>query len=121
MFSKLYTWYKAKRNHPTYVLEYRRPHFKLKFLNGEVQTVVPYHFMKSCGYNPKWQDWVDSNILMGRFPMGAIQEINVIHWECVDVPVDKTVSHNSSFGYAMFLHEDTVKAQREKWHEYVED
>lgn len=120
MFSKIYAWYKARRNRPTYILEYRRPHLKIKFLNGEVQTVVPYYFMKSCSYTPKWQDWVSDNILMRRFPMSAIQEINVTHWERVDVPVDKTVSHDNVFGYAMYLHEDTVKAQREKWHEYLE-
>ena len=120
MFHKLYAWYKAKRNRPTYLLEYSRPHFEIKFLNGEVQTVVPYYFMKSCSYTPKWQDWVSDNILMRRYPMSAIQEINVIRWERVDVPVDKTVSHDSVFGYAMFLHEDTVKAQREKWYEYLE-
>lgn len=120
MFHKLYAWYKAKRNRPTYVLAYSRPHLKIKFLNGEIQTVVPYYFMKSCSYTPKWQDWVSDNILMRRFLMSAIQEVNVIRWECVDVPVDKTVSHDSVFGYAMFLHENTVKAQREKWHEYLE-
>lgn len=53
MFHKLYAWYKAKRNHPTHILEYSRPHFEIKFLNGEVQTAVPYSFMKSCDYLPK--------------------------------------------------------------------
>lgn len=120
MFHKLYAWYKAKRNRPICILEYSRPHFEIKFLNGEMQTVVPYSFMKSCDYLPKWQDWVSDNVLMRRYPMSAIQEINVIRWERVNVPMDKAVLHDGVFGDTLFLHEDMVKAQREKWYEYLE-
>ena len=120
MLHKLYIWYKAKQNRPTHLLEYSRPHLKIKFLNGEVQTVVPYSFIKSSECIPKWRDWVRDNVLMERYPMSAIQEVNVIHWERVEVPMDKTVSRDNVFGYALYLHEETVKAQREKWHEYLE-
>ena len=69
-------FYKATTEQTTFY----RPTLLLHFLDGDKREVVPTHWHR--GQKTSWNAYyVDNNILLNRYPLAAIKEVEIISVE----------------------------------------
>lgn len=93
-------------------IKYYRPTLRVTFLDGDVKEVTPYLWHRGTRNN--WQlYYVEDGILLNRFPLAAVKEVEITECECrsiisydsgwtplyaTDEDLDKKVFRKKRFG-----------------------
>lgn len=66
---------------------YVRPTMRIVFLNGQEVTVLPKTFSLVLDDEPRydWMWWAKNGVLLNRYPLSAIQEVDVTDWETIAI------------------------------------
>lgn len=84
MFKKLCNWWNTVKYATGW---YVRPTMRIVFLNGQEVTIQPKTFSLTLDDEPhcNWMWWVKDGVLMNRYPLAAIQEVDVTDWETIAI------------------------------------
>lgn len=84
MLKKLCNWWNAVKYATGW---YVRPTMRIIFLNGQEVSVQPKTFALALDDEPRcnWMWWVKDGVLMNRYPLAAIQEVDVTDWETIAI------------------------------------
>ena len=84
MLKKFKQWFNTVRYDNGW---YVKPTMRIIFLNGQEVTVKPKTFSLVLDTAPRynWMWWVTDGVLLSRYPLSAIQEVDVTDWETIAI------------------------------------
>lgn len=101
MFEKLKRWYHETKYFKGW---YVKPTLCLHFLNGETKEVTPKTFSLVLDDAPacNWQWWVKDGVLLNRFPLSAIQEVEAVDLEIIPIKYTQSPINMIQHDWATF-------------------
>lgn len=84
MLKKFKQWFNTVRYENGW---YVKPTMRIIFLNGQEVTVTPKTYALVLADAPKynWMWWVTDGVLLSRYPLSAIQEVDVTNWDTIAI------------------------------------
>ena len=88
---------------------YVRPTMRIIFLNGQEVTVKTKTFSLVLDDKPRynWMWWAENGVLLNRYPLSAIQEVDVTDWETIAIKYQQS-------SISMLQHDFATKPEIER-------